>query len=186
MRCKDAGLCSTRGVTVIVTDSNTGNGTDFALSAPAFAAMAKAGSADKLKESGLVDIEYKRVPCNYKKKNLSVRVEEGSQKPSNLKIKFLYQGGQTDIMAVDVARFGASNWQFMSRTHGPVWATDRAPAGPLQLRVVVTGGFDGKWVWARKEVLPSEWTVGRVYDTGVQITDIAQEGCSRCDDSEWK
>jgi hypothetical protein len=45
-----------------------------------------------------------RVPCEYAKdRNLLIRVEEKSRPPSNLSIRFLYQGGQTDIVAVDVA-----------------------------------------------------------------------------------
>jgi hypothetical protein len=44
-----------------------------------------------------------RTPCEYNK-NLSIRVEERSRKPGHLTIKFLYQGGQTDIMAVEVAQ----------------------------------------------------------------------------------
>jgi hypothetical protein len=31
-------------------------------------------------------------------------VEEQSKRPSKLVVKFLYQGGQTDILAVDVAQ----------------------------------------------------------------------------------
>lgn len=45
-----------------------------------------------------------RVPCDYKKKNMAVRVEESSQKPHYLAIKLLYQGGQTQIEAMDVAK----------------------------------------------------------------------------------
>ena len=54
-----------------------------------------------------------RVPCEYKHRNLSVRVEDRSHPaapaPGDLAIRFLYQGGQTDIVAVDVAqvRYGA-------------------------------------------------------------------------------
>lgn len=59
------------------------------------------------------------------------------------------------------------------------------PSGALQFRFVVTAGYDGKWIWA-KSVLPSDWKNGVVYDTGLQITDIAQEGCSPCDDGSWK
>lgn len=44
-----------------------------------------------------------RIPCEHNK-NLSIRVEEKSQSPNYLAIKFLYQGGQTDIVAVDVAQ----------------------------------------------------------------------------------
>jgi hypothetical protein len=45
-----------------------------------------------------------RVPCEYEGKNLAVRVEERSRPPSELAVRFLYQGGQTDIVAVDVAQ----------------------------------------------------------------------------------
>jgi hypothetical protein len=42
-----------------------------------------------------------RVPCEYAKdRNLSICVEEKSRPPSNLSIRFLYQGGQTDIVAI--------------------------------------------------------------------------------------
>jgi hypothetical protein len=44
-----------------------------------------------------------RVPCEYKHRNLSVRVEK-SRVPNKLAVRFLYQGGQTDIVAVDVAQ----------------------------------------------------------------------------------
>jgi hypothetical protein len=123
-----------------------------------------------------------RIPCEYKEKNLSIRVEEGSDKNrGNLVVKLLYQGGQTDILAVDVAPVGSSaEWRFMTRVYGPVWSTPRAPAGPLQFRAVVTGGYDGKWVWAEQEVLPADWRPGQVYDTGVRIADVARDGCRGC------
>jgi hypothetical protein len=45
-----------------------------------------------------------RVPCEHEGKNLAVRVEDTSRAPSHLAVRFLYQGGQTDIVAVDVAQ----------------------------------------------------------------------------------
>ncbi|TKW34696.1 hypothetical protein SEVIR_2G322800v4 [Setaria viridis] len=180
MRCRDARLCSSRGVRVVLTDFHRSNRTDFLLGGPAFAGLAKPGVAHELKRLDALSVEYKRIPCDYKDKNLSILVEEGSKSPSNLVVKFLYQGGQTDILAVDVAPVGSSEWRFMTRVHGPVWRTDRAPAGPLQFRAVVTGGYDGKWVWAEREVLPAGWRPGQVYDTGVRIADVARDGCQRC------
>lgn len=72
----------------------------------------------------------------------------------------------------------------MSRNFGAVWDTSRVPAGALQFRFVVTAGYDGKWIWA-KSVLPATWKPGVIYDSGVQISDIAQEGCSPCDKGVW-
>ncbi|KAK3153195.1 hypothetical protein QOZ80_2BG0169100 [Eleusine coracana subsp. coracana] len=190
VRCTDAELCSGGGARVVVTGRAASNRTDLVLSGAAYAAMARAGAggdaAATLRRRRVVDVEYKRVPCQYPDHNLSVRVEERSRPPSDLAIRFLYQGGQTDIVAVDVATVGKSNWRFMTRDHGPAWSTSQAPAGPLQFRLVVTGGYDGKWVWAEREVLPRRWEAGRVYDAGVQIADVAQEGCYPCDTQEWQ
>ncbi|KAI3446319.1 hypothetical protein Pfo_002984 [Paulownia fortunei] len=185
IRCKDESICSKEGTTVLVTDRNHDNRTDFVVSSRAFMAMAKKGMGQDILKLGLADVEYKRVLCDFKNKNLAIRVEESSQKPHYLAIKFLYQGGQTEIVAVDVAQVGSSNWNFMSRNYGAVWDTSRVPNGPLQFRFVVTAGYDGKWYWA-KRVLPADWKNGVMYDSGLQITDIAQEGCSPCDDSTWK
>ncbi|KAJ1296414.1 hypothetical protein BS78_01G298600 [Paspalum vaginatum] len=189
VRCRDGELCSAAGAKVVVTDqaraAGSSNRTGLALSGAAYAAMARAGAAARLRERRVVDVEYKRIPCDYGRRNLSIRVEETSRAPSQLSIRFLYQGGQTDIVAVDVATVGSSNWRFLTRDHGPAWSTAQAPAGPLQLRLVVTGGYDGKWVWAESEVLPRRWRPGRVYDAGVQVADVAQEGCYPCDTHEW-
>ncbi|EEF28288.1 expansin-like A2 [Ricinus communis] len=185
IRCRNKTMCSSKGTTVILTDLNHNNQTDFVLSSRAFMAMANKGMGQDILRLGIVDIEYKRVPCVYKNQNLAVRVEESSQKPNYLAIKVLYQGGQTEIVAMDVAQVGSSNWSYMSRNYGAVWDTSRVPGGALQFRFVVTAGYDGKWIWA-KSVLPADWKPGVVYDSGVQISDIAQEGCSPCDDEIWK
>ncbi|WOL07261.1 expansin-like A2 [Canna indica] len=172
--CKSRGICSSRGAKVILTDLNRGNDTGLVLSRPAFVAMAKHGKSKELMKLGTVDVEYKsRIPCEYKDRNLSIRVEEKSQWPNYLAIKFLYQGGQTDIVAVDVAQLGSWNWRFMNRVYGPVWHMTQVPAGPLQLRMVVTSSYSGKWVWADKEVLPANWMIGSIYDLRVQITAVA-------------
>ncbi|KAL8543441.1 hypothetical protein ACS0TY_004106 [Phlomoides rotata] len=184
IRCKDEKLCSNGGAVFMVTDRNNDNRTDFVLNSRAFMGMAQKGKEQDILKLGIADVEYKRVACDYKNKNLAIRVEESSQKPHYLAVKILYQGGQTEIVAVDVAQVGSSNWNYMSRSYGAVWNTSRVPSGALQFRFVVTAGFDGKWYWA-KSVLPNDWKKGAIYDSGIQITDIAQEGCFPCDDGTW-
>ncbi|VFQ68867.1 unnamed protein product [Cuscuta campestris] len=106
---------------------------------------------------------------------LAIRVEESSRSPSHLAIRFLNLDARTEIVAVDVARVGSQNWNFMDRgggEGGAIWETNRVPAGPLQFRVVVTAGMEGKWYWATK-VMPEDWKCGEVYDTGLRITDTA-------------
>lgn len=184
VRCKNNnGLCSQSGTRVFLFDLNRSNQTGFVLSNNAFVAMANKGKGTDLLKLGIVDVEYKRVPCEYPNKNLAVLVNEFSHK-YYLAIKFLYLGGQTEIVSVDIATVDSSNWTYMTRNHGAVWNTSRVPRGPLQFRMVVTAGYDGKTWWA-KNVLPANWKPGAVYDTRIQITDIAQEPCSPCDDGEW-
>ncbi|CAL5212466.1 unnamed protein product [Lathyrus oleraceus] len=184
VRCRDQAICTKEGTKVVLTDLNPNNQTDFVLSSRAFTAMAQKGKSQQILKLVNVDIEYKRVPCEYKKQNLAVRVEESSKKPDYLAIKILYQGGQTEIVGVDVAQVGSSQWNYLSRKHGAVWDTSRVPQGALQFRFVVTSGYDGKWVWAKK-VLPADWKVGVIYNSDVQITEVAQEGCSPCNDETW-
>ncbi|CAO2813677.1 unnamed protein product [Amaranthus hypochondriacus] len=186
IRCKNSGICNKAGTKVIMTDVNKGNNsTDFVLSSRAFRSMALPGKDLHILKLPLLDIEYKRIPCNYKGKNMAIRVEETSKNPGYLAIKILYQGGQTEIVAIDVAEVGSANWTFMSRKYGAVWETSRFPgAGPLQFRFVVTAGFDGKYIWA-KNVLPANWRPGVVYDSKVQIDDVALQGCSPCSDTHW-
>jgi hypothetical protein len=70
-----------------------------------------------------------------------------------------------------------------------VWHTARAPAGPLQLRLVVTAGSGGKWL---RTALPADWRPGGVYDTGIQVTDVAVRACCTrfcsptCDEDELR
>ncbi|XP_039134617.1 expansin-like A2 [Dioscorea cayenensis subsp. rotundata] len=104
---------------------------------------------------------------------------------NNLAVNF-YQGGQTDILTVDVAQVGTSYLKFMTRSaYSAIWNTSNAPAGALQFRVVVIGCFEAAWIFTR-ETLPANWKIGSVYEFGVQIIEIAQEECSTCDTKEWK
>lgn len=184
IRCNDTALCSKAGTKVILTDHNYSNFTGFVLSSRAFQGMAITGLGRKLSGLGIVGVEYKRVPCDYKNKTLAVRVEEFSKKPNYLAIKVLYQGGQTDISGIDVVKVGLSNGTSMSRNFGAIWDTSKTPPGPLLLKFKVTSGFNGKYILASK-ALPADWRPGFVYDTGVQISDIAQESCSPCNDKPW-
>lgn len=76
----------------------------------------------------------------------------------------------------------------MKRNYLAIWDINSVPEGALQLRVVVTSRYDnGKWIWAGS-VLPADWKNGEIYDTGVQINDIALEYCApwQCGDGQWK
>ncbi|KAL8150262.1 hypothetical protein V2J09_020070 [Rumex salicifolius] len=170
VRCMNRELCSKKGTNVVVTDFNKqkDNTTDLVLSSRAFRAMANSGMDTQLLKLGLVDVEFKRIPCEYKNKKLAVRVEEYSKYPNNLAITILFQA-----------------FTGLDRNHGAVWNTTKAPIGPLQMRFVVTMGYDGKNIWAQK-ALPAQWKPGMIYETDVQIDDLDIGDCYPCEASRWK
>lgn len=202
LRCRDRRLCGEDGVKVVVADMakqpeqegemnrTAGGSLQFRITEDAFAAMAKQGvSAHELTRQRTLEVDFRRIPCEYREsRRLAVRVEEASRNPTHLAIRFLYQGGQTDIAAVEIAQANAtppsssyySSWRYMTRRDGApgVWTTSLAPAGPLRLRVVVTAGSGGKWLRSDGEVLPADWRPGEVYDTGLRVTDVAVRSCS--------
>ncbi|KAF7105086.1 hypothetical protein CFC21_105924 [Triticum aestivum] len=199
LRCRSRSACAKDGVKIVVVgevaDTNmTGGGAGgrFLLTKDAFAAMTMPDRAAELADAA-VDVDFRRIPCAYKSKNLAVKVEETSSRDRGyLALRYLYQGGQTDIAAVEVAQAvtgssGTNNeaapsqttWQYMTRREASpsVWRTSRVPAGPLRLRLVVTAGSSGKWLRTDGAVLPAEWQPGAVYDTGLRITDVAANTC---------
>ncbi|VAI81663.1 unnamed protein product [Triticum turgidum subsp. durum] len=196
LRCRGRSACAKDGVKVVVVgevpDTNKTAAGRFLLTKDAFAAMATPDRGAELADAAL-DVDFRRIPCVYKSKNLAVKVEETSSRDQGyLALRFLYQGGQTDIAAVEVAQAvtGSSctnsdaaplptSWQYMTRREASpsVWRTSRVPAGPLQLRLVVTAGSGGKWLRADWAVLPAEWQPGEVYDTGLRVTDVAANTC---------
>ncbi|XP_022928449.1 expansin-like A2 isoform X1 [Cucurbita moschata] len=188
MRCKDKKLCSTSGTKLILTDLNLHtNRTDLVLSKKAFSALAQKGQHYNIFKRTTLDVEYKRIPCEYKKQNLSVRIEESSQKPHHMAVKFLYQGGQTDILLVHLRPVDWGSTFFMSRRHGTaVWEIDTAPEAAVVFQLRVISGFDGMWVTAER-VVPADWKPGMIYDLGVQMDAIAkgQESCRKCDEGHW-
>ncbi|TJX44964.1 hypothetical protein E8P77_29535, partial [Soehngenia saccharolytica] len=149
IRCTDPAICIKPGVKVVVSDLTRNNQTDFVLPSTTFAKMAQPTKSSKLVRMGIVDIEYKRIPCEYPGKNMTVRIDKISNYPYFLALQFLYQGGQTDIMGVEVAPVGSSRWKPMTRNHGAVWSIQQPPVGAMSIRILVTSGYDGYWVWAK-------------------------------------
>lgn len=101
MRCKEP-LCSDEGVKVVVTDYGEGDNTDFILSVRAYAKLASPYTAEQLFARGVVNVEYKRIPCQYPAYNLVFKVHEHSKYPVYLALVPLYQAGVNDIIAVEV------------------------------------------------------------------------------------
>jgi hypothetical protein len=90
-------------VHAVVTDYGEGDRTDFILSSRAYAKLGNSPtSTATLFAYGVVDIEFRRVPCQFSNANLVFKVHENSRYPGYLAIVIQYVAGQNDITAVEL------------------------------------------------------------------------------------
>lgn len=100
--CK-AAECSEEGVKIVVTDYGEGDNTDFILSSRAYTKLARPNTALELFSYGVVEVEYRRVPCQYPAGiNLMVKVHQYSKYPDYLALLLLYQSGINDVTSVQL------------------------------------------------------------------------------------
>lgn len=88
----------------MVTDYGEGDNTDFILSPRAYGKMSQSDTAAELYAYGVVEVEYKRIPCRYGGYKLQFKVQEHSKYPNYLAIVLLYASGQNEILAVEMWR----------------------------------------------------------------------------------
>ncbi|KAK1364727.1 Beta-expansin [Heracleum sosnowskyi] len=172
VRCTNGNFCSDEGVKVVITNQGSGPG-DFILSRKAFARMGESKyDAASLLALGVVDIEYKRIPCSYPNKNIIMKIDENSDYPYYLAFILLYQQGTKDITAVKLCEPKKFVCKLLSRSYGAVWATTSPPTGALSIRMLLSDDSgDDTWVAAANN-LPKHWKAGKTYDTGVQVIDL--------------
>ncbi|WCJ20709.1 actin binding [Euphorbia peplus] len=170
VRCRDSKLCRGEGVTVVVTSSGSSHNTDFILSRQAFARMAlNSNSADALFSQGVIDVEYKRVPCSYPGKNITIKIDENSHPPHYLAFAIWFQQGNKDITAVLLCE--NENWgcKVLDRSYGGIWTTTSVPSGTLSLRMLFGSEEEDEETWiVPVNTIPQDWKAGDTYDTGVQ------------------
>ncbi|KAL3497578.1 hypothetical protein ACH5RR_040310 [Cinchona calisaya] len=169
VRCKHPKYCSEEGTKVVTTDYGEGHDTDFILSVRAYTKLARQNFAAQLFAAGVVEVEYRRIPCSYPGANLLVKVHEHSKYPDYLAVVILYQGGASDITAVEVYEESCKQWRGLRRAYGAVWDIANPPKGTLAFRFQVSGNAGVQWVQPNT-VIPSEWKAGVSYDTAIQLT----------------
>ncbi|XP_052170522.1 expansin-like B1 [Diospyros lotus] len=169
VRCTNSNYCSDKGVTVVITDQGSSDRTDFILSRHAFSRMAQTNDkATSLLALGVVDIEYRRVPCSYPGKNITFKIDENSNYPHYLAFVIWYQQGKKDITAVQLCETQNLACKLLDRSHGAVWTTTSPPSGPLSIRMLFSDDDDETWVVPVANV-PENWQPGKTYDSGVQV-----------------
>ncbi|KAI4377934.1 hypothetical protein MLD38_015487 [Melastoma candidum] len=168
VRCKGP-LCTDDGAYVVVTDYGEGDGTDFILSERAYAKMAKPEGVAELFACGVVNIEFRRVPCKYTSYNIIFKVHEHSKYPDYLAVVALYVGGQYNITAMEIWQEACKEWQPMRKVYGAVWDSQNPPRGPINLRFQVGGANGLNWVQPSDGIIPGDWKPGYAYDSHFQL-----------------
>ncbi|RZC71889.1 hypothetical protein C5167_035041 [Papaver somniferum] len=170
VKCTAHSSCSGKPVTVVITDECPGcvsQSTHFDLSGTAVGAMAISGKAQQLRNVGVLQIQYKRVACNYAGTNIVFKVDAGSN-PNHFATLVEYQNGQSDIASIDLQDISvSSNWRPMQRLWGAVWKLDSATAlkGPFSLRLK---SANGETIVA-KNVIPAGWRAGVTYRSNINF-----------------
>ncbi|XP_020200230.1 expansin-B7 [Aegilops tauschii subsp. strangulata] len=174
IRCVAHAACSGVPETVIITDMNYYPVAryHFDLSGTAFGAMAKDGRNDELRHAGIIDMQFKRVPCQYPGLSVTFHVEQGSN-PNYLAVLVEYENGDGDVAQVDLMESRPDNgeptgvWTPMRESWGSIWRLDthRPLQGPFSLRVTNESGRS----LVAEQVIPADWQPDTVYSSLVQF-----------------
>lgn len=85
-----------------MTDYGEGDNEDFILSPRTYSKLALPHVAHELFAFGVVDVEYKRVSCQYAGHNVMYKVHERSKYPNYLALVVTHVAGQNDITRVEL------------------------------------------------------------------------------------
>jgi hypothetical protein len=155
-------------VKITVTDYGQGDRTDFIMSLRGYSKLARPEKVSQVISLGVVDIEYKRISCQYEGYNIMFKIDSSSNFPDYLALMMWYQAGQKDVLAIQLCQEESYEWKAMCQSHGAVWDVVTPPMGALSLRFLVSDGNSQEWMSAAN-VIPANWKAGAVYDSGIQL-----------------
>ncbi|CAD6223750.1 unnamed protein product [Miscanthus lutarioriparius] len=157
VRCTNPYYCSQNCVTIVITDSEASDGTDFILSQHAFARMGQNQNAG----STLMNLG----------KNIVFKITQSSHFPYYLEFEMVPTRKPGHHCSPSL-RDCEPHMPASSGTHGAVWAAVSPPSGPLSIRMLFSSGAphgsDQKWL-VPTSTIPQNWTAGGMYDSGVQV-----------------
>ncbi|XP_047045671.1 expansin-B3-like [Lolium rigidum] len=169
IRCTNDPACSGNPETVVITDMNYYPVAKyhFDLSGTAFGAMAKPGLNDKLRHSGIIDIQFKRVPCEFPGLKVTFHVEQGSN-AVYFAVLVEYEDGDGDVVQVDLMEANAGSWTPMRESWGSIWRLDSGHRlqAPFSMRIT---NESGKQLVADK-IIPANWAPSASYRSIVQYS----------------
>ncbi|KAK6144726.1 hypothetical protein DH2020_021546 [Rehmannia glutinosa] len=164
VKCTQNPQCSRSPITVTITDECPGSCNNdpihFDLSGKAFGYLAKPGQADALRNAGRINIEYKKVPCNFNAR-LTFKIDKGSN-PFYLAFAVEYLSGDGEIGSIEISSSNSNGWRAMQRTFGATWKVDLPSGvrGPFSVRITT---LESRTTIVAPNVIPANWAPGQYY-----------------------
>ncbi|KAM0852686.1 hypothetical protein ACQ4PT_049396 [Festuca glaucescens] len=169
IRCTNDRSCSGNIETVMITDMNYYPVAQyhFDLSGTAFGAMAKPGLNEKLRHSGIIDIQFRRVPCNFPGLKINFHVVDGSN-AVYLAVLIEYEDMDGDLTQVDMKEANSRSWAPMHESWGSIWRMDsnHRLQAPFSMRIT---SDSGKQLVANN-IIPANWRPNTDYRSFVQFS----------------
>ncbi|KAL7229459.1 hypothetical protein ACSBR2_008046 [Camellia fascicularis] len=169
IKCTAHPSCSGKPVRVVTTDlcpggPCTSDSAHFDLSGTAFGAMANPGQEGKLRDAGVLPIEYARVACDYPGKTIAFHIDQGSN-PNYFAVVVEFEGGDGDLAHVDlkeVSNKTVDGWRMMQQSWGAVWKLDVGSTLKPPFSIRLTTQYSGQSLVASR-VIPDNWQPGATY-----------------------
>ncbi|XP_021765784.1 expansin-like B1 [Chenopodium quinoa] len=171
VRCK-TGECTEDGVVVVATDFGVGDWTDFLFPAKAYAKMARPGLEAELLAYGVVNIEYRRVPCTFGGSNLVINIHEGTRYPHYLAIIITYNPTLYDVVGAQVWQEETQEWRPMRKPFGAVWDLENPPRveGGYKIRYALVASNTNHATWVESPTLiPANWEKGANFELAIKL-----------------
>ncbi|KAM1020538.1 hypothetical protein ACFX13_042466 [Malus domestica] len=170
VKCTNHPACSGKPVRVIITDFCAGGPrasepAHFDLSGTAFGAMALPGQQEKLRDAGVLQIQFARVACDYSGKTIAFHVDQGSN-PNYFAAVIEFEAGDGDLAGVELketsSSSGGGEWRAMQQSWGAVWKLDAGAELHPPLSIRLTSLYSDETLLA-KDVIPVGWKPGATY-----------------------
>ncbi|XP_057981192.1 expansin-B15-like [Malania oleifera] len=172
VKCTSHAACSGNPVTVVITDECPGCGSasgqpHFDLSGAAFGAMANSFNGRyALRNAGLLQIQYKRVACNYRGMPVAFRVDAGSS-PYYFAVLVEYENSDGDVSAVYLQEADGP-WYPMQESWGAVWKLNSGSPLRPPFSIWLTTSASHRTLVA-SNVIPAGWQPGQTYRSHVNF-----------------
>ncbi|GAV82200.1 Pollen_allerg_1 domain-containing protein/DPBB_1 domain-containing protein [Cephalotus follicularis] len=167
VKCTTNAACSGNPVTVVITDECPDGpcvveSVHFDLSGTAFGSMAISGQAEPLRNAGVLQIQYRKVECNYPGKTVTFHVDAGSN-PYYFATLIEFEDGDGELGSVKLKQaLETDSWVPMQQSWGAVWKLDSGSTLRAPFSLKLTALQSGQTVVA-SGVIPAGWQPGKTY-----------------------